>query len=226
MGEPVPLQEKLTQALGRRRDPAPTTEPRFDPSSWSGALIVIAGFLAVLWGVQIANAADDYGLNRFGLQPRSVDGLWGILTQPFLHESWGHLLSNTVPLAAIGWTLLLSGWRVFCFVTVVVIVLGNFLTWLVAPSGQVIVGASGLVFGWLGYLLARAYFTRRFKWIVTAIALLVFFGTLLGSLLPTVDAQVSWQSHVTGLVVGVLVGWFLHPRKHRSSGRTVRRTVP
>lgn len=226
MGDPVPLQERLTHVLGRRRDAARATEPPFDPSSWSGALIVMAGFLTVLWGVQIANAANDYAFNRFGLQPRSVAGLWGILTQPFLHESWGHLLSNTVPLAAIGWTLLLSGWRVFCFVTAVVIVLGDFLTWLVAPSGQVIVGASGLVFGWLGYLLARAYFTRRFKWIVTAIALLVFFGTLLGSLLPTVDARVSWQSHVTGFVVGVFVGWLLHPRRSRGSGRAARRTVP
>lgn len=226
MGQSVPLQQKLSQALGRRRDTAPATEPPFDPSSWSGALVIMAGVVALLWGVQIANAADDYGFNRFGLKPRSVDGLWGILTQPFLHESWGHLLSNTVPLAAIGWALLLSGWRVFCFVTVVVIVLGDFLTWLVAPSGEVIVGASGLVFGWLGYLLARAYFTRRFKWIVTAVALLVFFGTLLGSLLPTVNARVSWQSHVTGLVVGVFVGWLLHPRRRRVSGRTARRTVP
>jgi membrane associated rhomboid family serine protease len=225
MSERTPLQERLAHALGRRREGAPANEPPFYPTSWSGALLVMAVFVAVLWGVQIANAQDDYDLNRFGLKPRSVDGLWGILLQPFLHQSWGHLLSNTFPLAAIGWALLLSGLRVFCFVTAVVIVLGDFLTWLVAPSGQVIVGASGLVFGWLGYLLARAYFTRRFKWIVTAVALLVFFGTLLGSLLPTVDARVSWQSHLTGFLVGVFVGWLLHPRRPRGSGRTARSTV-
>jgi membrane associated rhomboid family serine protease len=227
MTERTPMQDKLAHALGRRKDTdAVATEPPFDPSTWSGALIVMALFVAVLWGVQIANAEDNYGLNRFGLKPRAADGLWGILLQPFLHESWGHLLSNTFPLAAIGWALLLSGWRVFCFVTAVVIVLGDFLTWLVAPSGQVIVGASGLVFGWLGYLLARAYFTRRFKWIVTAVALLVFFGTLLGSLLPTVDARVSWQSHLTGFLVGVFVGWLLHPRRPRPTGWAARSTVP
>jgi membrane associated rhomboid family serine protease len=82
------------------------------------------------------------------------------------------------------------------------------------------------VFGWLGYLLARAYFSRRFKWIVTAVALLVFFGTLLGSLLPTVDARVSWQSHLTGFIVGVAVGWFLHPRRPRATGWTARSAVP
>ena len=108
---------------------------------------------------------------------------------------------------------MLSGVRVWLFVTATVIVLGGLATWLVAPSNTTIVGASGLVFGWLGYLLARAYFTRRVKWIFTAVALLLFFGTLLGSLLPTVDARVSWQSHICGFLAGVFVGWLLHPRK-------------
>lgn len=201
--------------FGRRDNTS--SEPPFDPSSWSGALIVIAGVLAVIWGVQIANASDHYGLNRFGLKPRAVSGLWGVLMQPLLHSSWGHLLSNTVPLAIIGWTLLLSGLRVFAFVTVVVVVVGGLLTWLVAPSGEIIVGASGLVFGWLGYLIARAVFSRRLKWIVTAVALLIVFGTLLGSLLPTVDSTVSWQSHLCGFVVGAGAGWLLHPRKNARS---------
>ena len=202
--------------FGRTKDASKqsrsATEPPFDPTSWTGALIVMCVLTAALWAVQIVNAHENYGLNRFGVRPRAADGLWGVLTQPFLHQSYGHLLSNTVPLLAIGWTLLLSGVRVFLFVTAVVVVLGDFLTWLIAPSNQLIVGASGLVFGWLGYLLARAFFTRRIKWILTAVALLVFFGTLLGSLLPTVDARVSWQSHLTGFAVGIFVGWLLHPR--------------
>jgi membrane associated rhomboid family serine protease len=119
--------------------------------------------------------------------------------------------------------LLLSGVRVWAFVTAFVVVVGDFATWLVAPPG-VIVGASALVFGWMGYLLARAYFSRRIKWIVTAVAVLIFFGTLLGNLLPTLDARVSWQSHVCGFLAGVLVGWLLHPRRPASPGRAgVRR---
>jgi membrane associated rhomboid family serine protease len=211
--------------LGRRKDAAPTSEPPFDPTSWSGALIVMIAFAAVLWAVQIVNASDDYGLNRFGVRPRAVSGLWGILAQPFLHQSYGHLLSNTVPVVAIGWVLLLSGVRVWLFVTAVVVVVGDALTWLVAPSHTVIVGASGLAFGWLGYLLARAYFTRRIKWIFTAIALLLFFGTLLGRLLPTVNANVSWQSHVCGFLVGIAVGWLLHPRKANRNRTRVRRAA-
>ena len=88
-----------------------------------------------------------------------------------------------------------------------------------------IVGASGMIFGWLGYLLARAFFTRRLKWIFTAVALLVFFGTLLGSLLPTVDAQVSWQSHACGFGAGIAVGWLLHPRRPANAARARRAPV-
>lgn len=221
-----PLSSRLPFTLKFRRGDKPAvSEPPFDPTSWGGALIMMGVFGAVLWGVQIANASEGYGFNRFGLKPRAVDGLWGIIAQPFLHQSYGHLLSNTVPLLAIGWTLLLSGVRAWLFVTGVVIVLGDLLTWLVAPSGTVIVGASGMIFGWLGYLLARAYFTRRLKWIVTAVALLLFFGTLLGSLLPTVDAQVSWQSHLCGFATGVFVGWLLHPRSSVQSKRVRRSPV-
>ncbi|HEY8301552.1 MAG TPA: rhomboid family intramembrane serine protease [Jatrophihabitans sp.] len=204
-----------------RRSRAGTTEPRFDPTSWTGALLVIGALAVALYVVQYLNAADDYGWNRFGLRPRAVDGLWGVLTQPFLHTSWSHLLANTVPLLGIGWVLLLSGVRVFLFVTACVVVLGDLLTWLVAPSGQIIVGASAMVFGWLGYLLARAFFSRRLKWIAVAVLLLIFFSTLLGGLLPSSDSNVSWQSHLCGAVVGVAVAWVLHPRAG-TTGRPAR----
>ncbi len=209
--------------FGRNREPTGTSEPRLDPTSWSGALIVIGLVTAVLYVVEYFNAAHNYSWDRFGVRPRQVDGLWGIVTQPFLHASWGHLLSNTLPFVIVGWALMLSGTRVFLFVTACVVVLGDFLTWLVAPSGEVIVGASGLIFGWLAYLVARAVFSRRLKWILMAVTLLVFFGTLLSSLLPSGDSRVSWQSHVCGAAVGAAVAWFLHPRKGakaRLGGRT------
>ena len=216
MTTPPGLPARIKDGLAKLRRPpvdsAPSTEPRFDPTSWGGAIAVMAVFGLLLWVIQIVNAADNQGLNRFGLRPRHVDGLWGVLTQPFLHQSYNHLLSNTAPVILIGWVLLLSGVRVWLFVTAVVVVVGDFATWLIAPGDQVIVGASGMIFGWMGYLLARAYFSRRIRWVLTALALLVFFGTLLGSLLPAADTHVSWQSHVCGFAAGVFVGWLLHPR--------------
>jgi membrane associated rhomboid family serine protease len=196
----------------RRGDDAQRTEPPFDPQSWSGALIVMCAVAAVLWIVQFVNAADDYQLDRFGVKPRDVDGLWGVVTMPFLHGSYNHMFSNTVPLILIGWVVLLSGLRTWATVTAIVVVAGGLLTWLIGPGHSVIVGASGLVFGWLGYLLARAYFSRKLKWIVVAVFVLIFFGTLLFGLFPTLNSHVSWQAHVAGFAAGIGTGALLHPR--------------
>jgi membrane associated rhomboid family serine protease len=207
--------------MGKLRRPAPelVSEPAFDPTSWGGALVIMTIFGALLWVVQIINSSHHLRLDRFGLRPRHVQGLWGVLTSPFLNDSYAHLVSNTAPVILIGWALLLTGVRTWLFVTVVVVLLGNLATWLVGPSGEVVLGASGLVFGWMGYLLARAYFSRKLKWILTAVSLLVFFGALLGSLIPASDAGSSWQSHLCCFAAGVAVGWFLHPRGGRNSSR-------
>ena len=208
------------QRQNKARSAKSGSEPDFDPTSWSGALLLMAGFTAVLWVVEIVNHSQHQRLDRFGLLPRHIDGLWGVLTQPFLHQSYGQLFSNTLPVLLIGWVLLLSGVRTWLFVTASVTIVGGFATWVVAPSEHVILGASTLVFGWMGYLLARAFFSRKLKWIFTAIALLVFFGTLLGSLLPSVDRQTAWQSHVCGFAAGVFVGWLLHPRAPHHPNRS------
>ncbi|HEU5266953.1 MAG TPA: rhomboid family intramembrane serine protease [Jatrophihabitans sp.] len=200
------------------RTPAPgasrrwTDVPQIDPRSWSGALILMCGFAALLWIVEIIDSLDDYQLNRFGLEPRELAGLWGVLTAPFLHTDFAHLASNTLPVLLVGWVLMLSGLRTWLIVTAFVVVVGGLLTWLVGPSNTVIVGASGLVFGWLGYLLARAWFSRQLKWILVAVAVLFFFGTLLFGLFPTLHSGVSWQAHVCGFVAGVGAGALLHPR--------------
>ncbi|MDT4918716.1 MAG: hypothetical protein QOH89_3416, partial [Pseudonocardiales bacterium] len=196
----------------RRGNDSSNTEPPFEPHSWTGALIIMCSVGALLWVVQIVNAADDYDLDRFGVKPREVDGLWGIVTMPFLHNSYGHMFSNTVPLVLVGWVLLLSGLRTWATVTAIVVIAGGVLTWLVGPGHFVIVGASGMIFGWLGYLLARAYFSRKLKWIVVAVLVLIFFGTLLFGLFPTLNSDVSWQTHVCGFVAGVGAGALLHPR--------------
>ncbi|MEP7019974.1 MAG: rhomboid family intramembrane serine protease [Pseudonocardiales bacterium] len=198
---------------GPGKDKPASTEPPFEPSSWGGALIIMLSVVAVLWIIQIVNASNNYTLDhRLALRPRRLDGLWGVLTEPFLHASWGHLLSNSVPLIAIGWVILLSGLRTWLLVSGLVVVVGGLATWLVAPSGF-IVGASGLVFGWLGYLIARAYFSRKLGWILIAAIVLLFFGTLLQGLLPSFDSNVSWQGHVCGFVAGVAAGAVLHPRR-------------
>jgi membrane associated rhomboid family serine protease len=199
-------------------EPAARTEPPFDPTSWHGALAVMLGIGALLWLVQLLNAVNDYSINRaVGLRPREVSGLWGVLASPFLHHSYYHLFSNTVPLVLIGWVLLLSGVRAWLTVTAIVVVVGGLASWGLAPDG-VVVGASALVLGWLGYLLSRAYFSRSVKWIVVAVLVLFFFGTLLGTLLPGLGHGESWIVHACYFGAGLLAGAILHPRARRGRG--------
>lgn len=206
----------------RDNEPVPRTEPPFDPTSWHGALAVMLGVAALFWILQLVNAANDYSLNRaVGLRPREASGLWGIVASPFLHHSYYHLFSNTVPLVLIGWVLLLSGVRAWLTVTAIVVVVGGLASWVLAPEG-LIVGASALVLGWLGYLLSRAYFSRSVKWIVVAALVLFFFGTLLGTLLPGLGHGESWIVHACYFAAGILAGAMLHPRTRRRRGAPVR----
>jgi membrane associated rhomboid family serine protease len=195
----------------------------FDPGTWAGALTIMCAIAAVLWVVEIVNLFTNYALNRHGMHPRTVNGLAGIITMPFLHTSAWHLVADTAPFIIIGWMALVGGGRAFLQVTAMVIVVGGVLTWLVGPS-HTIVGSSALVFGWLAYLLARAYFARRIIWILGAAFAIFFFGSLFGGLTPTVHSDVAWQANLAGFVSGVGAAWLLHPRK--GSARAARQSDP
>jgi membrane associated rhomboid family serine protease len=173
--------------------------------------MVTLGVLLVL--IEVVNAADDQRLDRFGLQPRVPSGLVGIVTMPFLHASFGHLMANIFPFLIVGWVVLVGGLRDFAITTLVIMVGGGLATWIVGPDAT-IVGASALIFGWLGYLVARAVFSRRFMWILVAAGMLLFFGGLFTGLLPSASHDyIAWQAHLCGFIAGGAAGWWLHPRK-------------
>ncbi len=189
------------------------------PIGWGQAIAVMAVLAGVLWAIEIVNVALDYRFNRFGLEPRTAGGLWGILTMPFLHASAYQLLAITGPFLLIGWVVLLGGWRSFALITVLCTLVGGALAWLIAPSDTTEVGVSALVFGWLGYIVARAIFSRRITWIASALVVLLLFGSMFFSLIPEATSrgigQVAWQAHLAGVVAGLLAGWLLHQRKSR-----------
>jgi membrane associated rhomboid family serine protease len=226
--EPEPQEQGKALQVGRLRLQFPAvsetnkrgskSEAPFDPTSWSGALIVMLAVTAVLYIVELIDALNSHHLDRYGLRPRTVRGLEGIVTTPFLHQDWWHLISNTPTFVVLGWVVLLSGIRGWLIVTGMVMLLGGLATWLVAPSG-LILGASGLMFGWLGYLLARAVFSRKIVWILAAVVIASFFSGLFGGLLPGLHSGESWQAHVFGFLAGILTGWLLHPRGARKRKR-------
>ena len=169
---------------------------------------LLAAIVALMWVVEIVNSLDSGRLARDGIYPRDLGRLWGILTAPFLHVSFAHLLANTVPFVFMGLIIALRGAVRLAFVTAIVVVVGGLGTWLIAPAHSDTVGASGIVFGYATYLLARGLFDRSALELLTgAVVGAVWGGALLGSLVP--HYGISWQGHLCGAVGGVLAAWLL-----------------
>ncbi|WP_205647218.1 rhomboid family intramembrane serine protease [Actinobaculum sp. 313] len=165
--------------------------------------------LAVLWAVELIDTLTGHRLDYFGIHPRSLAGLLEIFTSPFLHYSWWHLLGNSVPLFVLGFIILLSGQRVFADATLVSVVCSGLFVWLVSPSRSVTLGASGVVFGYLVYILVRGFYTRRISHLLIALAVAAIYGGMLLGLLP-LRIGISWQAHVGGALGGVAAAALTH----------------
>jgi membrane associated rhomboid family serine protease len=178
-----------------------------------------AGFVAVLWVSEIIDTVLDNRLDAEGIRPGSTDGLSGVLFAPLLHGGFGHLVANTVPLLVLGFLILLSGVGQWAAVTAAVWVVGGLGTWLFGGVGTVHIGASGLVFGWLTYLIVRGLFTRRPWQIVVGLAVFLLYGGALWGVLPG-QPGISWQGHLFGAIGGVVAAWSLPVRRVRAAYRT------
>ena len=162
----------------------------------------IVWLIAALWIVHLADFLLPIDFNAYGLVPRTLHGLIGIPLMPFLHGSWGHLLSNSVPLCILLF-LLLSSRRDYLVVVVSIVIVGGLLLWCFGRSA-VHVGASGLVYGLVAFLIGSGFADR--KLVSMFIALLVGFlygTTLFFGVLPTTGATVSWEGHLFGAIAGV-----------------------
>jgi len=180
---------------------------------------ILGGLVAIMWAVEILDQfVFRVGLRQtldiYGIYPRNVVGLRGILFAPFLHGNFPHLIGNTVPFLVLGWLIMLRETSDFFWVSLVSAFVSGLGTWMFGSSA-IHIGASGVVFGYLGYLLARGYFERS----MTAIAISLFVGTLYGSLiwgvLPT-RMGISWEGHLFGFLGGVLAARLLTPKREVS----------
>jgi membrane associated rhomboid family serine protease len=120
-----------------------------------GASFSMALLVGLLWLLEGVDQASGNSLDRYGIQPRTGEGLFEVFTAPFLHVGWAHLAANTIPFFVLGVIVLLDGWRQWLTVTLWVVVASGATVWLIAPAGSVTLGASGVVFGWLTYLMVR-----------------------------------------------------------------------
>ena len=164
-------------------------------------LKTIAGLALFMVALQLLNVATGYSLMAFGLVPRTLHGLFGILTSPFLHASFAHLSANLIAFLVLGTLVILDGLHRFIAVSAIVIVLGGALVWLFGFAG-VHVGASGWVFGLWAYLLSRAWFHRSWGNLLTAAVVALLYGGLVVGFLPR--QGVSFEGHLFGALAGFI----------------------
>jgi membrane associated rhomboid family serine protease len=168
---------------------------------------ILAAIVALLWVLEATDQLFFGGrLDALGIQPRTAAGLRGIVFAPFLHGGFAHLAANTLPFIVLGWLVMLRSTSDFFVVAVVSAAVSGLGVWLFGGSHSIHVGLSGVIFGFLGYLLARGIYERRLGAIALALIALVLYGGALWGLLP-LRAGVSWQGHLFGFLCGWLVGF-------------------
>ncbi|OBB54871.1 MULTISPECIES: rhomboid family intramembrane serine protease [Mycolicibacterium] len=219
----------------------PTGSPAYPaPSSKRPAWIVggatIVSFVVLLYVIELVDSLTGHRLDENGIRPLETDGLWGIVFSPLLHVDWQHLLANTGPALVLGFLMTLAGLSRFIYATAIVWILGGLGTWLIGNLGTHCpyvgvrcevnhIGASGLIFGWLAFLIVFGFFTRKAWEIVVGVIVLFVYGGILLGVLPGTPG-VSWQGHLCGAVAGVVAAYVLSSPERKARELRRSRTAP
>jgi len=175
--------------------------------------------VALVWAVFFLNLVFPIDFRSYGVVPRQADGLWGILLAPFLHGNLNHLLANSGPLFALLAIALSFSRRMTILAVGTIVLVGGFGVWVFGRAHTVHIGASGVIFGLIGFLVSIGIFGRRWKTLMLSLVVFVAYGGVMSTLFIHTPG-VSWSSHFWGLVAGILAargltrsGWARRARK-------------
>jgi len=169
--------------------------------------LLLGALVAVLWAIEVFDALALRGaLDGFGIQPRTLGSLPAILVAPWLHAGFGHLLTNTIPLVVLGWMVMMRRTSDLFVVGLTAAIVSGLGIWLFGGAHTIHLGISGVIFGLLGYLLARGYYERSIASIALAVFALLLYGGMLWGVLP-LHQGVSWQGHLFGFVGGIVAAY-------------------
>ena len=171
---------------------------------------VILGLLLLLLAIEIVNIFTGRSLSQFGISPRNIHYLTGILTAPFIHGNLTHLISNSIPLAVFSFLLMIHGFVRYLLVSLWIMVVGGGLVWLFGREAMHI-GASGVIYGYFGYLVVAGFVAKEFKLLLISLLVILGYGGMVWGVLPTTP-YVSWESHLFGAIAGVMAA-FIWGRK-------------
>ena len=172
----------------------------------------------VLWAIELANTLLGDRLNSFGIRPREIAGLQGIIFAPFLHGSWRHVISNTLPLIMLSGLILTKGAGEWVAVTVLGALASGVGTWLFGAPNTLHIGASGVIFSYFGYLVTRAWFERTIGSIFVSLVVLLTFGGMIWGISP-IQRGISWEGHLFGLLGGVAIAWLVAGINRKANSR-------
>ena len=183
------------------------------PSPLKSAIILLGSFVAITWGLEIVDAIPGINFDAFGVKPRSVSGLIGILFMPFLHGGFDHLIANTTSFLIFGTLLILTyGAKRFVMVSVLTALMAGFAVWCFGATRSNHIGASAMIFGYFGYLLAYGFVRRNLKGIVLSLVVGIGYGSLIFGVLPG-QKGISWEGHLFGFLAGAVVAFWLGRRE-------------
>lgn len=171
--------------------------------TFKSQVTTLSATVGATWTAFVVNGIAGGAFMQYGVIPRTLTGLRGILFAPFLHANMQHLIANTIPFLAMGWLVMLRDARHFLPVTLFAMLGSGLMAWLLGAPGSVHIGASGVVFGYFGFLLLGGWYARSFMSISLSILVAVMWGGLVLGIAPG-QVGISWQSHLGGFIAGVL----------------------
>lgn len=170
---------------------------------------IILGLLLVFWIIEFINLLMGNSLNAYGIVPRQFSGLVGVFFAPFLHGGIGHIIANSFPFVVLGGLTIFRGISFFFKISLFIIITSGLAVWVIGHPA-VHIGASALVFGYFGYLVARAFIEKSRNTIMVAAIIGIFFGSMIFGIFPGMPG-VSWEGHLTGFLAGIGGAWLFKP---------------
>ncbi|MEL6438459.1 MAG: rhomboid family intramembrane serine protease [Cyanobacteria bacterium J06621_8] len=174
---------------------------------------ILFGSLAVFWLIEVCDFLLQGSLDAYGIQPHSLIGLRGIIFAPLLHGGFGHLMANTLPFLTLGWLTMIQETSDFFVVSIMSALIGGLGVWIFGSPNSIHIGASILIYGYLGFLLLRGYFQKNFPSIALSIFVAIAYGSFIWGVFPS-EIGVSWQGHLFGFLGGAIAAKMIAQEKN------------
>ena len=176
-----------------------------------GSLVIPLIIVALMWLVKVFEVSTGVSLSRWSLVPHSVNGLVGIITLPFLHSNWEHLLSNTIPILVLGTALYYCYPTLANRVMLITYLASGLITWCIGHPQSMHLGASALVYGLNLFLIVSGFIRGNRMLIVVSLIMVFLYGSFIWGMIPSlaIPQNISWEGHLSGALIGVLLAIFL-----------------